>query len=53
MQETIILKETEFCKLKKINSFSRDIFSLIIVHTSYKVVAATDQSPNIKLVDRN
>ena len=34
MQETIILKETKFCELKKINSVSPDIFSLLIVYTS-------------------
>ena len=35
MQEAIILKETKFCKLMKINSVSPDIFSVLIVHTSY------------------
>ena len=36
MREAIILKETKFCKLMKINSVFPDIFSLLIEHTSYK-----------------
>ena len=35
MREAIILKETKFCKLMKINSVSPDIFSILIEHTSY------------------
>ena len=39
MREAIILKETKFCKLMKINSVSPDIFSLLNEHTSYIYVA--------------
>ena len=35
MQEAITLKETKFCKHMKMNGVSPDIFSLLIVHTSY------------------
>lgn len=38
MLDAIILKETKFCKLMKINSVSADNFSLLIEHTSYKSI---------------
>lgn len=36
--DAIILKETKFCKLMKINSVAADNFSLLIEHTSYKSI---------------